>query len=740
MNIRYIEILSLLINSSDSLGVESLSNRFGVSKRMIRYDIDEINSYLRENGVTEITKRPNSPLKFVITEDEKERVEKLINSINAKSYIFSTEERVGILLYELLNSNKECTYSDFQQRLYISKTTLVNDIKKVKQWLRDYDIEIIKVSNKGVKIQGNEGWIRKAMISLLIDKDKYNIIDTLEKIYNNENNGVLNSIMNFGIRSENIEYIKDLVKNIENDFGVFSEEDFLNLVIVIFVIVNRAGRMLIGKESKSLRLDYKKEYEAALRISDKLKDKFSIDLGKEEINMIASKILSGSKSDSDIFNSRDYFDVCYIASKIMDNLRLHFGDDFRMDDNLFESFISHLNSLIFRLKYNIVSKNPILETIIINYKIEFELVKEATSFIKNKFGYILSDDEIGYLVMYIEAAIEKNKMYEVVNRKNVLIVCSAGFATGRLLEAKIKARFDVNIVGVTSIHNINSSLLDSKNKVDYIISSVNINENYNIPIIIVSTILTYKDIETLKIYLSVRKMDKDIKAKSISVRKIDKGMECNRDSKIGLMKEEKFNVANSKCDEEMAINEIINIIEKSSTIINKNELIKDLSNYFNKVKQGNAHNNSNINLLSYISEENIQLNLEADSWEEAIRVSAEPLLRNHTITEEYIYAMIDNVKRLGAYIVVDDGIAIPHARPGNYVRDFGITINTFKTPITIGSHGNITLFITIASINNENHIELITEIMKLIEDESFIKLLKMKDTTKKEIINYDARS
>jgi len=709
LNIRYVEILNLLINSGADLNVEDLANRFGVSKRMIRYDIDEINRYLRENNISEIDKKPNSPLKFIITEEEKVRVEKLINNINIKSYIFSTEERVGILLYELLNSSKECTYNEFQEKLSISKTTLVNDIKKVKQWLKNFDIEIIKVSNKGLKIQGDEGNIRNAMISLLIDKSNYNIIETLEKIYNNENHSILNSIKCFDISSENIDYIKELVRDIESDFGVFSEEDFINLVIAVFVTINRAGRIPISKETKNLSLNYKKEYEAALKISDRIKEKFSISLGNEEINMITSKILSGSKNDSDIFDSRDYFDACYIAGKIMDNIRLTFGKDFRMDNNLFESFISHLKSLIFRLKYNIISKNPVLDTIISNYKNEFKLVKESTSFIKEKFGYILSDDEIGYIVMYIEATIEKNRKSESIKIKNVLIACSAGFATGRLLEAKIKARFDVNVVGVTSIHNINRSLLDNKNKIDYIISPVDINENYNIPVIKVSSILTEDDIERLKNKLELKNAKEKIDEKDITLSTI----EYENNKKIN-------------------IEEIINLIEKNTEIINRDSLVNDLNSYFKKCK---VYNHRNIELYKYISEDNIQLNLEVNSWGEAIRISALPLLNNGDITEEYIEAMIDNIRNLGAYIVVDDGIAIPHARPDKYVKNFGMTINTFKTPITIGSHKDIKIFITIASINNENHIKLITQIMKLIEDESFIGILNKKDVRKEDIIN-----
>lgn len=716
MNIRYIEILNLLINSNNNLNVEELSNRFGVSKRMIRYDIDEINRYLKKSKITEIDKKPNSSLKFILTEEEKEKVLNLINNINIKNYVFSTEERIGILLYELLNSNKEYTYNEFQEKLSISKTTLVNDIKRVKEWLNKYNIGIIKVSNKGFKIQGDEINIRKAIISLLIDKSNYNIIETLEKIYNNENNSVLLSIKKLDINKENMEYIKELIKDLEKDFGVFSEEDFYNLVSAVFVVINRAGRMPSVKENINLSYAYKKEYEAALKIADKIKNKFSISLGGEEINMITSKILSGSKSEGELVESKDYFDACYIASRIMDNLRLTFGNDFRMDNDLFESFIRHLKSLIFRLKYNVISKNPVLETIKMNYKNEFKLVRESTNFIKEKFDCVLSDDEVGYIVMYIEATIEKNKKDDIKRIKNVLIACSAGFATGRLLEAKLKGRFDVKVIGVTSIHNI-GSFLNGKNKIEYIISSVDINENYNIPIIKVSPILNNKDIEAL--------------SKCLELRKLNVNKNSNKEEKEFINIEEKESyIIQRKKNEIININEIIRIIEKSSNIINRQNLVDDLSYYFNKIGEIDIYNN----LFSYISEDNIQLNLEVDNWEEAIKVSAKPLLKNGVITEEYIKAMIDNVNSLGAYIVVDDGIAIPHARPDKYVRNFGITINTFKTPVTIGTHTNIKIFITIASINNENHIKMITEIMKIIEDESFITLLKKESTSKKDVL------
>ena len=66
-----------------------------------------------------------------------------------------------------------------------------------------------------------------------------------------------------------------------------------------------------------------------------------------------------------------------------------------------------------------------------------------------------------------------------------------------------------------------------------------------------------------------------------------------------------------------------------------------------------------------------------------------------SIEEGYVDAIIDNINKLGSYIVVDDMIAMPHARPGNYVNDFGISITTFKNPIKIGSYNDIKILIIV---------------------------------------------
>lgn len=685
MNARCIEILNVFINNREVLAYD-LAQKFNISKRMIRYDIDEINSFLKENKFNEIDKKPNSPLKFLIDKENKERLSVLLYDFNNKNYIFSSEERINILLYEILSSNNECTYNDLMDKLDISKTTITSDIRKVKEYLKLYNLKIIKVANKGFKVSGEERLIRKAMNSLLTNDNKYNIITTLEKLYNNEKN--IKNLDRFNISSENLIYIKSLVHEVEEEFGAFSEEDFMKLVIAIFIIISRGSlrdddRLIF--ENKGFDRNYKREYKFGVYLSKKIEDKFNIKVNDHDIDGITSIILAGSKVDKNSFSSQDYFEACSIAGNIIDNLKAKFDNSFKFDNNLYEGFVNHLKSLIFRLKYNINSKNPILDSIMTNYKDEFYLSKEVCSFIDEKYKTHVSDDEIGYIVMYIKAASQKiNK--EIENEvKNIIIVCQGGLATGRLIESKIKNIFNVNIISVISIHSLDRYV--KENEVDFIITSLDLKNEFNVEIIKVNPIINKDDIEKLE--------------------------------KVLLIKEDK------KIE---SIKEILSIIENNCDVLDRDNLIYELNNFIKGREVKERY------LKEHINEDFIQLNLEAEDWIDAIRKSAKPLIENKIINSFYVDDMINNVNTFGPYIVVDDLIAIPHSKPNDEINGFGIAITTFKDGITLGEHKGVKIFITIAANNNKNHIDIIKEIMSIIENEENIyRIICAK--SKKDILN-----
>ncbi|WP_300716523.1 PTS sugar transporter subunit IIA, partial [uncultured Brachyspira sp.] len=59
----------------------------------------------------------------------------------------------------------------------------------------------------------------------------------------------------------------------------------------------------------------------------------------------------------------------------------------------------------------------------------------------------------------------------------------------------------------------------------------------------------------------------------------------------------------------------------------------------------------------------VQIAESVKDWQEALRIAAKPLLDAENIEARYIDSIIENVIKNGPYIVLIDGVAMPHSRP-----------------------------------------------------------------------------
>lgn len=67
----------------------------------------------------------------------------------------------------------------------------------------------------------------------------------------------------------------------------------------------------------------------------------------------------------------------------------------------------------------------------------------------------------------------------------------------------------------------------------------------------------------------------------------------------------------------------------------------------------------------------IQCREHAENWQQALALSAEPLLKAGVITPEYVQAVITQHEKLGPYYVLAPGLAMPHTRPEDGAQGMG---------------------------------------------------------------------
>lgn len=129
--------------------------------------------------------------------------------------------------------------------------------------------------------------------------------------------------------------------------------------------------------------------------------------------------------------------------------------------------------------------------------------------------------------------------------------------------------------------------------------------------------------------------------------------------------------------------------------------------------------------MELLDKENIQLSSQKMSWEDAIRLTAQPLLTKGKIKKSYIQAMIDKVKEYGPFINIGEYLALPHARPEEGVIETGISFLKLKYPVNLLDDPNhpVSIFICLAASDSSQHLEALMKLTKILSKKENLQVL-----------------
>jgi mannitol/fructose-specific phosphotransferase system IIA component (Ntr-type) len=135
-------------------------------------------------------------------------------------------------------------------------------------------------------------------------------------------------------------------------------------------------------------------------------------------------------------------------------------------------------------------------------------------------------------------------------------------------------------------------------------------------------------------------------------------------------------------------------------------------------------------LEKYLTADMIQLKVEVQGWEGAVRVGGELLLAAEKCTSEYIDAMVRTVNEMGPYMVLAPGLALAHARPEDGVHQVGLSLVTLKTPVNFGSAANdpVELVISFCAVDRERHVDVLKALALFLREEDNRRLLREAET------------
>lgn len=122
----------------------------------------------------------------------------------------------------------------------------------------------------------------------------------------------------------------------------------------------------------------------------------------------------------------------------------------------------------------------------------------------------------------------------------------------------------------------------------------------------------------------------------------------------------------------------------------------------------------------------IKLQVNVNSWQEAITAAGQILEQNNLTTPEYTQAMIQSVVDLGPYIVIMPEVAFAHARPGDYVFQDCISMITLAQPVEFGNEANdpVKIVFALGARSTEHHIGFLQDLVAILSEPENIELMK----------------
>ncbi|WP_370294320.1 transcription antiterminator [Rossellomorea marisflavi] len=674
---RTANLLKLIVTSKQRT-IKQLEHHTNCSRRQIYYDLEKINDWLATEQLPPIKNIRARGLS--VNRDVKDRALKVLPTLLAEEMLPSYETRESMICLQLFLKADYLSLHHLTDYLRLSRNTVLSTVKLLKDEAVHYGVQLRYNRQNGYYFEGDEFAIRTLVTQkILVLLQQPNGAKLLEKAYE-EREGSYSFVYD-------CQNIKSNLREFEDRLCVsYVEENMEDFSMLLAILLARA------EKNTSVKLPVE-----MLETMNALPD-------FNEVKRIVQRI-QGSLEESE---------QVYIAMQIMGlNLRYDHHYDVRRNDGVlsqvlnqiltkfealacvtftdrssaYDALYLHLKPAYYRLLFNIPVANAHLNSIKKEYGELFTLVKKSVTPLESLVGKYIPDDEIGYMTLHFGAFIQNQHLPYRKNR--AIIVCPNGIGTSYMIKHKLQSLLpEIEIIRVMSIREFKEH---EGIGVDFVFSTVPLETTK--PVIIVHPVLNAIDQARV-----LQEVDTLIHCGRISTPKIDSLMQVIR-------------MFTTVHDEEALYSRLNEVLLKQG--------VQKIGGYRPVLKE-------------LLTEPMIQMADSVPDWQEAIRLSASPLLKEGMINEHYIAAMIMNVEKLGAYIVLAPKVAVPHARPEDGVVHVGMSLLKLHNPVSFGEGKMVSIIIVLAAIDNETHLKALSQLSNLLEEERNID--KMENASEVEVL------
>jgi len=470
INPRQRSIIYALLQSDGRLTIEQLAKHCGLTARVIRYNLDTVRAWLRNEGIP-VRVRPGFGIEIEANRAQRKRLMALFEQSQEENLVFSRTQRQHFLLFELLTSPAPLTYQQLAEMGSVSRSTIVNDIEDMGEWLKLFSIQLRRLPNRGVFIQGSEAARRFALLNLIREELGDRKWYLLWKMHPDEPGGdksippqLENFLRSLPLKTAHVEVVR-IENMIGRSMSLYSKVETL-VYLAISIVCLQEGRSIPAEETISVERNL--YYEVAAAVFGDLRARHQISASPTEVGLLAACLcgakwnapsldLSGQTSRTDLEALYPAGAAC--AKNIISTCARRLHPLLLLDEELFAELTRHLEPVLYRIRYHLPILNENLPQIRQFFPEIFLTAQQSLNEIEKVLNLSFPPEETAYVAMYLLSALNRLNIKDR-NKIAVVLVGDGIRAKVSLLRSRLEREFpNLKVIGIVNGFSTESEIL-----------------------------------------------------------------------------------------------------------------------------------------------------------------------------------------------------------------------------------------------------------------------------------------
>lgn len=488
MNERHQRLLILLLETDTYKTTQQLAQELSASERTIRNDLNVIETVVEKEQL-KLERKKGTGVRLIGLPSEKNQLKK---SILLDNDSYKDHEQIrNLLLFHLLTAKDELTLDELTENLYVSRKVLKEELQELQVLLEKHQLCLVSKPRLGTFVEGEERKKRELLVKTLRNmkkQDPKNI--TLKEFLAQDTLTLIQHTLREVLRKNDLEQLPEL-SNID--------------IHIYFMLERMKQKQYVQLSDYEHQLVHNtKSQEISSQILAQLAEYYLISFSPDEIDYLALRIASvlTEEAEDQEFNVESNKLADYLIKQVQVSMDLSFAQDEVLQKNL----VSHLASTFHRLNFGFSISNPLSKDIFRAYPRLFLIIQMALEdyFLNEKI--FIPQEEIAYLTIHFQSAIERQKKQKSQHYQTLLI-SEYSKAMASFFEARVKRELpELKIIDSIEFEKEEIPNLE----VDFILSTVPL-EHPAIDVIQISPMIAENDVARIKKYMLENQPKKRVK-------------------------------------------------------------------------------------------------------------------------------------------------------------------------------------------------------------------------------------